>query len=305
MININMLRDSDDNAGFYAAACPSDPDGTWRGSVLHHSLDGGTSYTSLIAISTATTMGVTTNVLGNFSSGNIVDELNSVNVTLTSGSLASTTLSGLLSGVNLAVIGGEILAFRDAVQETDGSYTLRGFLRGRRGSEHAIASHGVGDRFILAESARLSRVPQSTSDIGATRSYKMPSVGKSLSGAAAKTFTNEGAGLKPYAPVHLGGGRDDSGNVIINWTRRNRISGEWRDGVDVPMSEATESYEVEIWSAGYSTLKRAITGLTSPTATYSVADQTTDFGSPQSTVHFKVYQMSAAVGRGYAATGSV
>jgi hypothetical protein len=34
--------------------------------------------------------------------------------------------------------------------------------------------------------------------------------------------------------------------------------------------------------------------------TYTAADQTTDFGAPQGAVVIAVYQMSAAVGRGFA-----
>jgi hypothetical protein len=41
--------------------------------------------------------------------------------------------------VNAAVLGDEILYFRDATLESDGTYTLRGLLRGRRGSEYAMA----------------------------------------------------------------------------------------------------------------------------------------------------------------------
>ena len=45
--------------------------------------------------------------------------------------------------------------------------------------------------------------------------------------------------------------------------------------------------------------------VTSPTASYSAADQTTDFGSAQSNVDMKIYQLSAVIGRGYAASATV
>jgi len=37
-----------------------------------------------------------------------------------------------------------------------------------------------------------------------------------------------------------------------------------------------------------------------PAATYSAADQTTDFGGPQASLTFNVYQISAQYGRGIA-----
>jgi len=45
--------------------------------------------------------------------------------------------------------------------------------------------------------------------------------------------------------------------------------------------------------------------VTSPTASYSAADQTTDFGGAQSSVDVKIYQLSAVIGRGYTARANI
>jgi hypothetical protein len=305
-MNINALRDSDNDAGFYAAACARDPLATWPGAGLYHSINSGVSYTLLVSITAESVMGYTTTVLGDFLGGNIPDELTSVNVVLTNGSLSSTTFAGLLSGVNTAIIGDEILHFRSATLESNGSYTLRGFLRGRRGSEYAMDDHAVAERFILVDTATMVRVPQSNADIGQTRQYKPVTSGSTLAGTTAQEFQNLGTGLKPYACTHLGGGRNAAGDATLNWSRRGRIDAAWRDSVDVPLSETSEAYEIEIYSDGtYTTLKRTITGITSQTTTYLASEQTTDFGSPQATIYFRVYQMSGTVGRGHAASGSV
>ena len=50
---------------------------------------------------------------------------------------------------------------------------------------------------------------------------------------------------------------------------------------------------------------RTIAGLTSPSATYTAAEQTADFGSAQSSVTVRVYQVSALVGRGGKGEGVV
>lgn len=308
MKNINALRDVDNDPGFYCAACAADPNATnWRGATLFVSADSGATYEQVATLTVETTMGVTTNALANFGGGSfLVDELSSVNVRLSHGTLSSTTLEGLLAGVNACVIGEEIIAFRDATLESDGTYTLRGFLRGRRGSEYAMGGHAIGDRFVLASVAAggtITRIAQATADIGIPKKWKAVTSGMTLASATERDFTNEATGLKPYAPVQLGGGRVASGDLTLTWIRRNRISGEWRDAVDVPNSEAGESYEVEILNGA--TVVRTITGLTSPTASYTAAQQTTDFGAPQASVAFRVYQLSAIVGRGHAATGTV
>ena len=47
-------------------------------------------------------------------------------------------------------------------------------------------------------------------------------------------------------------------------------------------------------------IKRTISGLGSPTTTYTAAQQVTDGGSTQSCIAWRVYHISDAVGRGFA-----
>lgn len=298
-MNINMLRDTDDDPGFYAAAGSSDP--KWSGCVLFQSADDGATYQQVATITTAATMGKTLNALGNFAGGNIPDEISALTVRMTRGSLSSVPYAAFLNGVQAAIIGDEIVYFRDAVLNQDGTYTVSGFLRGRRGSEYAMGSHAAGERFILADTS-LQRIAGVTADLHVPRLYKAVTNGGSLAKTASRSFTNDGAGLKPYAPVQVGGGRDASGNLTINWTRRTRISGEWRQGVDVPLGEASEAYEVDILSG--STVVRTLSA-SSPTVAYAVADQIADFGSAQSSVSARVYQLSAVIGRGWPASATI
>jgi hypothetical protein len=301
-----MLRDADNDPGFYAAACAADPNVVnWAGTGVYVSVDGGTTYAVGFNVTAEATIGRTSDALDDFAGGNVRDELSSVNVSLSHGTLSSTSNAGLLAGANMAVIGDEIVYFRDATLEDDGTYTLRGFLRGRRGSEYAMGEHAIGDRFILVDPTKFVRVAQSTADIGIPKLYKAVTNGMTLASATAQEFTNEGTGLKPYACVHLGGGRDASNNATLKWVRRNRISGEWRSAVDVPQSEASEAYEVEILDGADGDVLRTITGLTSPTTTYSAANQISDGLTPGDPIYFRVYQCSAVVGRGHAADGSI
>jgi hypothetical protein len=303
-VNINMLRDADNDPGFYAAVCGQNDN--WRGAALFQSVDGGASYQGVETFSREATIGTLTTTLGNFTGGNTVDETNRFTVSLTHGELSSTTYEGLLAGTLSAVVGREILSFRTATLNGDGTYTVSGLLRGRRGSEYAIATHTAGERFVLISPAAFRRIPADTASIGSNRLYKAVTAGTTVESAAAVSFTNEAAGLKPYACVRLGGGRSAAGDIELAWTRRSRISGEWRDGVDVPISEQAEAYEVDIWSsATRTTLTRTLAGLGSPAATYTAAQQVSDFGSLRAILYFSVYQVSAVVGRGFVAHGTV
>ena len=139
-MNINMLRDSDDDAGFYAAGCRADSTARWRGAQIYVSSDAGANYSSLAAIANEATIGVATNVLGDFAGGNIPDESNVLNVDLYAGSLSSTDNTGLLAGTMTLVYGEEIIYARDAVIQGDGTYNVSGLLRGRRGTEYAMGT---------------------------------------------------------------------------------------------------------------------------------------------------------------------
>jgi hypothetical protein len=71
------------------------------------------------------------------------------------------------------------------------------------------------------------------------------------------------------------------------------------------LGETTESYEMDIYSSSaYTTVKRTLSS-TTPTLTYTSANQTTDFGANQGTLYVKVYQISANVGRGYPLTTTI
>lgn len=303
LLDIPLLRDVDDEAGFYAAAAGVAD--AWRGAELWKSIDGGATYArGETAFLAAAVMGAAVTALPNFAGGNVVDEHSRVEV-LVVGQLAGVTLEQMLAGANAAYLGGEIITFRDATLVSAGRYRLSGVLRGRRGTEQYMATHAIGDPFALLSSSTVQRVLATSAEVGQARSYKAPAFGQSLAQAAAVAFTNAAVGLKPLSPVHLAGGRNAAGDVVVKWVRRTRVGGEWRDFVDAQLGEASEAYEAEVWASGYVTLKRTITGLTSATFTYTAAQQTTDFGSTQATVHVRVFQVSAVVGRGFPAQGSI
>jgi hypothetical protein len=300
-MNINMLFDTDDDPGFYAAAASTATG--WRGATLSRSNDGGSTWQFAGTFTELSTVGTCLTALGNYQGGNTPDELNSVTVQMTCGTLGSVSYAAFLGNTQLAIIGDEIVSFRSATLNIDGTYTVRGFLRGRRGSEYAISLHAIGDRFVLVDTSIMIRVADTSASIGLPRLYRAVSSG--LSTATPQTFTNTGAGLKPYSVVQVAGGRYADGSVLITWVRRGRTSGEWRDGVEVPVGETSETYELVIWNAARTTQLRTLSGISSPSVVYSAAQQISDFGSLQGAVAVSVFQMSSVVGRGYEARASV
>jgi hypothetical protein len=67
--------------------------------------------------------------------------------------------------------------------------------------------------------------------------------------------------------------------------------------VDVPLGEDIELYDAEIMNGGV--VVRSFLALSTPTFTYNTAQQIADFGSIQTSVSVRVYQLSTIIGRGY------
>jgi hypothetical protein len=142
-------------------------------------------------------------------------------------------------------VGQEIIQFVEAEQLGASEWRLSKLLRGRRGTDWAMSAHQVGEVVLVLDPAPLTRI-SSLDGVGLGRFYRAVSIGSDPSLPAAVAFTNEGASLKPYAPVHLQGSRNGAGDLTITWVRRTRYSGEWRDSVDVPLNEASEAYEADV-----------------------------------------------------------
>jgi hypothetical protein len=293
-VDLPILRDADDTAGFYAAGTGTSSG--WRGAVLYRSRDGGVNYDSFADLIDGAVIGVTNDALG-AGSPHYWDETNSVTVTLlnSADTLESLTMLQVLNGSNAAVIGGEVLQFRNATLIGPAQYRLDGLLRGRKGTEDQIAGHAAGDRFVMLTAGGIYRPEVEAGEVGIERSYKAASIGTLLSDATPFNFTHSGRWAKPYAPAHVRGTRNGTGDLLLTWIRRTRLEDPWTDGIDAPLGEATEAYEIDILDGA--TVKRTLSS-TTPTATYTAADQVTDFGSAQSSIHVKVYQISARIGRG-------
>ena len=300
-LNLPALSAEDGQAGaFWLGAAPAwSLDNTrWRGAVIYRSSDA-VSFTDYTAITTAVAWAKATTLLPVHDRWGVWDQDNVLDVLVQSPGLEfeSRTEIEVLDGANLLLVGQEILQFADAEQLGPSTWRLSKLLRGRRGTEWAMAVHQVGEAVLVLDPAALTRT-SSLDEVGLARFYRAVSIGSDPSLPASVAFTNEAASLKPYTPVHIDGSRNGGGDLTITWVRRTRYSGEWRDLVDVPFNEASEAYELDVLDGAGQAVRTL--GSTSPSATYQAADQVSDFGAPQAAVEVAVYQVSAAVGRGFA-----
>jgi Putative phage tail protein len=307
LMDIPALRDTDNDAGFYIAAGPASLDDSWPGAHILRSDDGGDTFYVVDTVNDQACIGYAKTALASPRSWESWDRINSVTITPTNASddLVSATELQVLNGANAMYLGGEIIQFATVVDNGDGTFTLSDLIRGRRGTDLAIGTHAVGEKFVLLTPKGLKDREESSSIINVSKLYKAITVGNSEFPAGTVPFTDTGKRLWPYTVQDITSSRDMSGNLTIDWIRRTRIDGEvsWNDGVtEVPLREASESYSIDILDSGVAV--RTLSA-SSPTASYSAADQTTDFGSPQSSIGVVVYQISAVVGRGFPSAATV
>ncbi len=247
LLDLPMLRAEDDDAGFYVAA---GGDTGWRSAAILRAVEGLGSE-EVAYIDAPAVIGTCLTVLpaGPWA---YFDEASTLDVVLVDPQqeLEAVSEAGVLAGANAAVVGEEIVQFRDAVLVAPGTYRLSRFLRGRLGTDDKIATHGPGERFVLLSGAiGLQRIRDGLALRGLSRSYKAVSLWQEESAVAAVSFANTALSLMPLSPVHLMGSRDEAGNLTITWIRRTRIPSGWSDGADVPLGEASERYEIDIRNA--------------------------------------------------------
>ena len=231
------------------------------------------------------------------------DEANALTVELVSGALASAEALAVLGGANRAALetpdgDWEVIQFREAELVAPDAYVLRGLLRGQAGTETAMrAPLAAGARFVLLDDA-VSELGLGDAERGLDRLWLYGPAPLPYDDFAydSETRAFDGVGLRPLSPVHLRARRGGDDAIHLAWTRRTRIGGDSWAGLDVPMGEETEAYEVEIRDG--ETVKRVIAAAV-PQADYAAADQIADFGGMDfTTLDITVYQLSRAFGRG-------
>lgn len=300
ILDIPAIHPDMDKLGVMWAACPS-ATGPWNGANLYRDI-GSANYSIVDTTGIESIMAVCVDSLSAHT-GNLVDVGHSLTVTPIEADLAleSTTKELMFAGTNTAAYGvdgrWEIIRFQNATLNMDGTYTLDNLLRGLYGTEWATGLHAIGDYFVMLEADAVGFFSTTSDVIGIAFDYKAVSYNTDIADATTISAQSyDAVNLKPYAGCQGKGSRDGSANFAGSWTRRTRVDGGWRSGTDVPLNEATESYEIDVMNG--STVVRTIAS-TATNFTYSAADQTTDFGSAQSSITFRIYQISAIVGRGY------
>jgi hypothetical protein len=230
-----------DGSGPQLAIAATSPDGGWTARPLSVGVSGQMVMTQTAAAKA---------VLGHASSllapadPYLIDAVSSVDVQLVDAQqwLTSCDDEALADGVNLAVIGNELVQFAEAAPVGNGRFRLSRLLRGRGGTEWAAARHEPGELFCMLAPNTLRSIAIPPWARGSTV------IATARDGATASLdFSAES--VRPLSPIALSAATNPDGSLSLGWSRRSRAGFAWLDEVDTPIGENREQYLVTIAGA--------------------------------------------------------
>jgi hypothetical protein len=173
----------------------------------------------------------------------LFDRSASVTVALLDDGMALLDATGrqLAAGANRALLGSEIIQFAEAVPLGGGRWRLRKLLRGRGGTESAIPGHAGGESFVLLDMGPVALDP---AIVGSAPGTEIVAAGRGDADPVASSIALAGITLRPLSPVHGQARNLADGSLELRWTRRARGAWLWADGVDAPLHEQSERYQV-------------------------------------------------------------
>ncbi len=239
-----------------AAASPS---GTWSPVPIEIETGG-----VVAANRTAVVEAILGEVLTQLADGqaSLLDTVSSVEIGLANPDhwLQSRDDQALAMGANLAAIGNELIQFGQAEPLGSGRFRLSRLLRGRRGSEWAMAAHAAGEAFCLLDARSLKAIALPAEMIGSTVTVTAHAPGDKAAPPTVSRDAN-GEAMRPLSPAHLRAGWLADGSLALSWVRRSRLAWAWVDEVEAPADGAVDGFRVRA-SRGGGVLERDVAAST-------------------------------------------
>ena len=144
------------------------------------------------------------------------------------------------------MVGQELIQFGHADPQGGGIWRLTRLLRGRLGTEDAMAATTAGDGFAMIDNDAALPLPRTVGlaalSIGGRVRIAAPggAVPVELAIAAA------GRSARPLSPVHLAASHGGDGRITLRWTIRSRAGFGWDDGSDALPDGAVTGHIVDV-----------------------------------------------------------
>lgn len=242
VLDIPALRDGADDYGVYVAATGGL---FWREALLYALREEDVEYEFVKPIYKSG-IGVCVTTLG-AANPSTIDRANTLRVSIPDGYLSSVTENLMLRGQNTALVGNELIRFASAQLVGPNQYDLKTLVRGVRGTQNWIGTHGPNEPFIFLDP--IVNVVSDVQVVETTVSFKAIAKGQALEEVNPVTQTIKPQRLRPYPPQILSAVRTGS-TAEITWARCDRKGANSPLFAIKPMSEAIERYRVTVVRGG-------------------------------------------------------
>ena len=279
----------------------------WPGRVGVWSAGGANGFSLNQQLEIPAVMGVTQTAM-RASPAAVWDRGAALRVKLSVGELSSASVADVLNGGNLAVIGDgsaenwEVFQFVKAELVAPKTYELRLRLRGQAGSDGIMPDvWPVGSYFLMIDSA-VPQIELGAAARGLLRNYRVgqADLGYGNAQVVSESIAFAGIGLRPYSVAHLRAQGAAGGPISLSWVRRTRVEGDSWLGMDVPLGEDAELYQVQVLHDDRVVRQELVAN---PRFTYSAAMQAQD--GVGAGFRLSVAQMSGRFGAGPAKQVSI
>lgn len=304
VMNLPVLTEAHDEVGLYVAGRGVFPG--WYGAALGLSTDAGASFADVGSITVPSTIGYTTTDLGEWDSSEYPSVV-SVDAWLPDAP-SSVDYETLLRYSNRAAIqldSGDwaVLQYQTVVANGSNSFTLSGIIHGRYNTTPGPAAAGAN--FVLLDSS-VQFIRAERWMIGETLTARAVSYGTDPDEAGMQTFVfSPCVSQTEWPPHYLQAERDVSDNVTTSCILRGRLGTETAPYNSKYFAGVRFTYSDGAYAFSYDVSAATIGSSTTAEHEYTAAQQTTDFGSPPSSLDITVAGLNSITGAGPDSTGII
>jgi len=294
--------------GLYWAVAPRRAASFYPGATLFSSNDDvDADFVEVDSAASASDMGTGSGTLGGGVTPYMLDYKNTIDVVMQTGfQPQSVAVDDIITlGKNVVLVGNEFMAYATAALVGTNTYRLSVLLRGLRDTDDQIDIHVPNERVVFPGGGSLNFLPLSITDLQVIKNYRaVPSSG-AVEDYPSVPVAFRGGTTLCFSPTAVQGFRNSAGDLTISWDRQTRSIVKMFSTNQIPLNEPRELYEIDVMDSNDVVVKRTLSITAATTVTYSAANQTTDFGSPQASVRLRLYQIGDTDGRGRARRATV
>lgn len=259
---------------------------SWPGCDIYYSLDG-TNYTLLSQVGNEATWGRVATATSSVSNWYILDETTTIDVELK---------TGTITAPGYCIVGQEVINFLNVTDLGGGTYRLSNLYRGRKGTEDFISTHNNNEVFVLLND---NTIPFNVDQTQYQQTYyfKFVTIGSTIDTATPVQYAVNGKSRRPWRVANLTKTQRNDGGWLVEWSARNQLNGELRNGPGGGMPDNFGGYVINILDP-LDNIVRTFYPQTNKVL-YTEQQQIDDFGSAQSSITVDIAQIDRIVGAGY------